>query len=161
GNFVWARGTDGPAADGSGLAVDLAGNVYTTGDFGGTVDFDPGPATFNLTAGVQGRGIFVAKLDGTGNFTWARSRGGLGGDAGLALAVFGAGNVYVTGYFGWDVYDEGAPGLIADFDPGPGTFQLTSAGYPDIFVMKLQDPPSQEIQSLIGQVTALGDSSLL
>jgi len=29
--------------------VDGAGNVYTTGHFNGTVDFDPGPGTVYMT----------------------------------------------------------------------------------------------------------------
>ena len=46
---------------GQGIAVDAARNVYTTGVFQDTADFDPGPATFNLTsAGIYD--IFVSKL---------------------------------------------------------------------------------------------------
>ena len=33
-----------------GVAVDKQGNSYTVGEFSGTVDFDPGPGTFNLTS---------------------------------------------------------------------------------------------------------------
>ncbi len=53
GNFVWAK-----AIGNSGLfftesiALDTQSNVYTTGDFTGTADFDPGPDTFNLSAEV-------------------------------------------------------------------------------------------------------------
>ena len=32
------------------IAVDGAGNAYTTGNFQGTVDFDPGPGVSNLTS---------------------------------------------------------------------------------------------------------------
>ena len=49
-----------------------AGNVYLGGLFPSTVDFDPGPASFNLTA--QGfEDAFVLKLDASGNFIWAKS----------------------------------------------------------------------------------------
>jgi hypothetical protein len=126
----------GPMTDwnfdfGQGIAVDSAGNVYTTGHFSGTADFDPGPGTYNLTSGFDGSqyrdDIFVSKLDSSGDFVWARSMGGTGEDRGADIAVDSAGNVYTTGYF------EGT----ADFDPGTGTYNLTSAGGRDIFVSKL------------------------
>ena len=127
GNFVWAKGMGGTGYDsGYSIAVDSNGNVYTTGYFQGTADFNPGAGTFNLTsAGVYD--IFVSKLGGNGNFIWAKSMGGTGNDYGLGIAVDSSGNVYTTGHFS----------ETADFDPGAGTFNLTSAGGYDIFVSKL------------------------
>jgi hypothetical protein len=126
GNFIWARslGTTGTEY-GNGIAVDGSGDVYTTGYFGPSMDFDPGPGVFNLTAG--GSDIFVSKLNSAGNFVWAKNLGGSGGDVGYSLRVDGSNNVYTTGYFSG----------TADFDPGPGVFNLTSAGSTDIFVSKL------------------------
>ncbi len=126
--FEWAKRLGGTSFDqGRAIAVDEAGNVYTTGSFQGTVDFDPGPGTFNLTAAATSDDIFISKLDADGNFVWAKRIGGTGVDRGLAIAVDGAGSVYTTGYF---------TGIV-DFDPGPGTFIFTSAGSNDIFVAKL------------------------
>ncbi|MFC1976173.1 SBBP repeat-containing protein [Chloroflexota bacterium] len=128
GNFVWARSIGSSDQDkGFDIAVDETGNVYITGLFEGTVDFDPGPGTFNLTSTSGSADIFVSKLNSDGNFVWAQSMGGLNGDIGLRIAVDGAGNVYPNGSF------RGT----TDFDPGPGTFNLTSAGDADIFVSKL------------------------
>ncbi len=126
GNFVWAKRMGGTAsAVGNDIAVD-AGSVYTTGYFGGTVDFDPGAGVFNLTsAGSQD--IFVSKLDSAGDFVWAKRMGGTSFEAGNAIAVDAGGGIYTTGCF----YDT------ADFDPGDGVFNLTSAGSQDIFVSKL------------------------
>jgi hypothetical protein len=114
------------AESGRGIAVDSGGNVYTTGDFQVTVDFDPGVGTFELTPAGQ-TDIFVSKLDGNGDFVWAKSMGGTGTDFGLSIALDSIGNVYTTGFFGGTV----------DFDPGAGTTDLTSAGLDDIFVSKL------------------------
>ena len=47
----WAKGMGGTGLDvGYRIAVDLSGNVYTTGIFSGTADFDPGAGIFNLTS---------------------------------------------------------------------------------------------------------------
>ena len=127
GNFIYAKNMGGALESfGTSIAVDASGNVYTTGYFEGTVDFDPGAGTVNLVS--AGSDIFVCKLDALGNFVWAKNMGGGGFfDEGNGIAVDASGNVYTTGDF------EGT----ADFDPGPGTFSLTSNGVADIFVSKL------------------------
>lgn len=82
GDFVWAKAMGGTSDDsGEGIAVDDAGNVYTTGSFYGTVDFDPGPGSFNLTS-TGFSDIFVSKLDSAGNFVWAKRMGGTDYDLG-------------------------------------------------------------------------------
>src|SRR3990172_4842131 len=127
GNFAWARQLGGPIDDsGYGVAVDGSGNVYTTGYFRDTADFDPDADPFNLTS-VDGPDVFVSKLDSAGNLGWARRLGGTSGDVGRGVAVDGSGNVYTTGNFSG----------TADFDPGAGTSNLTSAGSADVFVSKL------------------------
>lgn len=109
-----------------GLSTDASGNIYATGGFSGTVDFDPGPGTSNLTSSGS-NDIFVAKYNSTGNLIWAKKFGGTSVDYGSSLGVDASGNIYVTGYF------QGT----ADFDPDAGTFNLTSLGQYDIFNFKL------------------------
>ena len=127
GNFVWAKILEGTThLESWNIALDASGNVYTTGLFWGTSDFDPGAGIFNLTsAGVED--IFISKLDAAGNFVWAKSMGGSGFDSGFSIAIDATGNVYTTGVFGYTV----------DFDPGAGNFNLSSSGNFDIFISKL------------------------
>src|SRR5262249_28262631 len=100
GNLVWARAMGGAGEDSGGaIAIDGSGNVFTTGGFEQTVDFDPGPGSFNLTS-VNFSDIFVSKLDNAGNFVWARSMGGFTSDLGQGIAVDASGSVYTTGVEG-------------------------------------------------------------
>jgi len=127
GGFVWAGNIGGIAADtGFSIKLDVLGNVYTTGSFTGTGDFDPAAATnFNLTS-AGGTDIFISKLDATGIFLLAKSIGGTGNDCGISINTDAADNVYTTGYFN----------ATADFDTGVPAFDLTSAGSNDIFILK-------------------------
>ena len=70
---AWSSGDGAVAVFGStgddealSVAVDSSGNVYTTGYFSGTADFDPGSGTTNLTSN-GGIDVFVSKLDSSGN----------------------------------------------------------------------------------------------
>ena len=128
GNFVWAKAMSGTnTEEGISIALDGAGNVYTTGYFQGTVDFDPGAGIFNLTSSGGGFDIFISKLDTAGNFVWAKAMVGTNSENGNSIALDASGNVYTTGYFNATV----------DFDPGAGIYNLTSAGGADIFISKL------------------------
>jgi hypothetical protein len=131
GNFVWAKAMSGePRREASSsITLDASGNVYTTGNFNRTNDFDPGAGTFNLTSAGYGD-IFISKLDAAGNFVWAKAMEGTFNENSFAIALDDSGNVYTTGSFQRTV----------DFDPGAGTFNLTSSGgidIDDIFISKL------------------------
>jgi beta-propeller repeat-containing protein len=128
GDFIWAKGIGGALEDvGQAVSVDYFGNVYTTGWFNGTVDFDPGTGVSNLISSAGSPDIFISKLDSDGNFVWAKGMGGTFSDVGYGIFVDSSANVYTTGFFGG----------TADFDPGSGTAWLTSNGSEDIFISKL------------------------
>lgn len=81
-------------------ATDAFGNVYLTGEYSGTVDFDPGAGTSNETANATGgRDIFILKLDTSGALSWVKTYGGTGIDFGQRIAVDNSGNIYVGGRF--------------------------------------------------------------
>ncbi len=137
GNHVWARHFGSAYADrGVGIAVDGSGNVYTTGSFRGTVDFDPGAGTANLPSN-GGADVFVSMLDSVGNHVWARHWGSSSLDRVRGIAVDGTGNTHTIGEFFQTV----------DFDPGAGTAYLGSAGMEDVFVSKL-DPSGNYVWAI-------------
>lgn len=130
GNFVWAKSMGGSYDDlGYSIALDAAGNIYSTGRFHATADFDPGVGVENLVSGGS-NDIFILKLDPSGNFVWAKSVGGVGSgsDIGFSLTVDGSNNVYTTGLYRYTV----------DFDPGAGVSNLTTVGNDDMFIQKLK-----------------------
>lgn len=128
GNFIWAKQLGGVKEDwGSSIAVDDSGNVYTTGSFRLNGDFDPGINTYTLTSAGGDGDIFISKLNASGNFIWAKSMGGSDYDYASSIAIDESHNVYTTGLFS----------VLADFDPGIGTYNMASKGNRDIFISKL------------------------
>lgn len=133
-NFVWTKWTGGTGMDKSrGITTDAVGNIYVTGAFQNSFDFDPGPGVTTLTSGGNSD-IFVTKTDPQGNFIWAKSFKGSGLGAGMnrsyGICTDNAGNIYITGYFDEEV----------DFDPGNGNYKILpngGDGISDVFVCKL------------------------
>jgi hypothetical protein len=129
GNFLWAKTWGSTLADRDstqsqscsyefefpyrGVVTDSNDNIYVTGSFQGTVDFDPGNSIYELTSN-GGCDIYLSKFDQAGEFLNAVSWGGQNSntphEAGLDLTVDLKQNVYITGYY----LD------IVDFDPGSG-----------------------------------------
>ncbi|MBK6399017.1 MAG: SBBP repeat-containing protein [Bacteroidetes bacterium] len=127
GNLSWAIALGNTSDDvGYGIDLDKVGNVYTTGFFEGTVDFDQGPNSFPLTSGIFAD-AFILKMDSAGNFIWAKSVGGLALERGRSISLKEDGFVNVMGVFQND----------GDFDPGPNIYTMTSFGVYDIFMLKL------------------------
>ncbi|HTN17280.1 MAG TPA: SBBP repeat-containing protein, partial [Chitinophagaceae bacterium] len=125
--FEWANHTGNSGGDFAySVATDKDGNVYSSGKFRNTVDFDPGPGTSNLTAVSTRFDLFISKFDKDGNFIWVNQLGGVADKGTSYLQTDTAGNVYITGYFSGKI----------DFDPGTGTFELAADTTQDIFVAK-------------------------
>jgi hypothetical protein len=120
-NTIGSTGTDQAV----GIIVDNSGNVYVTGAFTGTVDFNPGTGTDNKTSS-GGTDIFLTKYNSEGSYIWTITTGGTLDDRGSDLALDRFGNIYAVGYF------EGT----VDFNPGSGTDNRVSNGLQDVYVAK-------------------------
>ena len=146
GNFIWAKNFSGNFNDESRTVVlDEIGNVYCTGKFSGTVDFDPGFDVFNLIS-YGSDDVFIVKLDTDGNFIWALQMGGSSSEIGNSIALDNLGNIYTSGDFQGTV----------DFDPSGDVFDLSSFGDYDVFVHKLR----QTVPTIYGtDLNCFGDSS--
>jgi len=100
-------------------------DLYITGQFGSTVDFDPGAGTTQLTA-VGGADVYVSRFSTNGSFQWVRGWGGSSEDVGLDVGINSYGDLFVTGSFYGTV----------DFDPSAGIDEHSSNGERDVFLSK-------------------------
>ncbi len=121
GNLVWAKSFGGINHEWLyGMAVDEQDNIYVTGAFKGTPDFDPGNGVFEMTAENVGNDPYILKLDSNGDFIWAIQFAGPDDGGSYAIDVF-QGAIYTVGY------GRGT----CDFDPSEGvnTESSGAAGY--------------------------------
>lgn len=115
------------------IASDREGNLYLTGNFGGTTDFDPGPNAHTLTThntGTTNYGdAYILKLDPDGNFLWVKGiQTPDAGNIGFDIAFDSHNNVVATGWF----YNT------ASFTPPSPSYNLTAVGDNDLYILKLK-----------------------
>tara|TARA_R110002050_G_scaffold109799_1_gene221296 strand:+ start:10032 stop:12986 length:2955 start_codon:yes stop_codon:yes gene_type:complete len=129
GTYIWGRNFGSSGSDtGQGLDVDRSGNIYLSGAFRSTIDFDPGTSISNLTSNGA-RDVFLLKLNTSGNFRWARSFGGSGDERGKEIRLNTKTGVLVqTGWFRNSV----------DFNFNSGVNNLMSSGSDDAFVAQFK-----------------------
>lgn len=128
GSLIWVKTLIGNSAENIfEMDIDSAGNIYCTGLFWQTVDFDPGLGVENRTAMSGERDIFILKLDENGEFVWVKTIGGPEIDSGADLFIDDDENIYLLGYYSDSV----------DFDPGDNISMLyTPNGYSN-YLLKL------------------------
>ncbi|MCB9223410.1 MAG: T9SS type A sorting domain-containing protein [Crocinitomicaceae bacterium] len=128
-NYIWSGNITGIDND---LYTDIYvhdnGDMFLTGSFRNNVDLDPGPGSLIFNSLDEEDG-FLVKMDLSGNVVWAKIIEGYGEQRATSLTVNSVGEIILLGLFA----DS------ADFDPGPGIFQMnsTNAGTLDIFLEKL------------------------
>lgn len=143
GNFLWVKGFGSLGLDMSqAIVADSIGNVFVGGAFTGTVDFDPGPSSFPLSAAGNSLTVdaFVLKIAASGEFIWAQRFGAVGNDYGRSIAVDSNGAIYLAGDVG---------GAI-DFDSSEAVTRLVPRGGHDAFVVKLDSDGAFAWARLVG-----------
>jgi uncharacterized repeat protein (TIGR01451 family) len=116
GDFIWAFSIGSYINDGaSDILVDGIGNVYVTGFFRDTADFDPSSNVNNLISSSSWD-LYLAKYSSDGSLIWVNRLGGSGNDYPGSLKFDADGNIFMTG-----VINE------CDLDPGPGVAMVTGS----------------------------------
>lgn len=145
-NLLWSKAIGGSSGDfGNAVRTDNTGNIYVSGVFEGTAEFDGEGGSFQLTSG-GGRDGFIAKYDPDGNFVWAKSYGAAGSDAVQALSVGPNGELAAIGS-----HDAG---FNADY--GDGSVFISDKGGIDSFVVRFAGDPAPTATS--GDDTIYGTS---
>ncbi len=109
------------------MLIDSNGNIITTGNFIGLVDFDPGVSNTNTNA--YNGSLFLKKTDANGNLNWIYhpDLSNSGVDHSFGVSYTNSGFYYITGSF-----DD-----TIDFIPGPNTYEFYSSGWDDALVAKI------------------------
>jgi hypothetical protein len=109
------------------IELDDNENIYLTGYFKATVDFDLKAGVTNISSN-GGQDCYVVKLTSMKDLVWAKNYGGIGLDQSFGIEVASNGDVYTVGR-----YSD-----LVDFDPGVGIVNETADGSSwDIFIHKL------------------------
>lgn len=127
-NILWLESMGGSQyEEGVDIAVDSLENVYITGFFEGTADFDPDYNDILELTSNGGVDIFIEKLDINGDLVWVKQIGGGLWDLGTSISVSPAGDVYCVGEHRDTV----------DLDPGLGIHMSIASGQSVVYLEKL------------------------
>jgi gliding motility-associated-like protein len=112
------------------IALHPQNGLFVSGNFTGTVDFDPGPGEFSLTTPNDISHAFIANYNPSGELKWVKQFGGAAiSGAYLHISTDPTGNIIASGNFFGEI----------DADPGAGFFLLNNVAptYTAAFVLKL------------------------
>jgi hypothetical protein len=131
GNHIWVKqigGADSAVTYANGYShfLDLQKNIYITGNFRQSVDFNPGIEAKKLISRGE-YDIFIQQLDSNGNLNWVKQIGSSDYDGGYSIFPDRDGHFYMCGYFGQTAY----------FDCGLGIDSATNNGERDILLLKI------------------------
>ena len=127
--WVYTAGMQGTSAISESvdaMAVDKDGNVYFTGRYENTLDFDPDEYSTVLLNDMSpssccSHSIYFAKLNPNGQLLWVKSVGAPGNEMRpYDLAIDNRGNIAIVGEM---------ETIQTDFDPGVGVANVTGGGF--------------------------------
>jgi hypothetical protein len=127
GSYLWAKLFGTGYASGNGIAVDGSGNLFVTGYFQSTINFD----SVQLTSGNYGG--FVVKLSASGAHLWSKGFGTFVNDpasygcGGNSISIAPNGDALITGAF------------VGTIDLGGGALTANSSSVFDIFFARFSN----------------------
>ena len=121
-------GQNTSSGGGNAVALDQEGNVYVTGFFVTSLDFNPADST-GILPNAGSSDAFIASYDAFGNYRYAYSFGGDGFDFGSGITVDGHGNLFVAGFFNGEAFFD-----PEDTDGNGNTEPRTSLNNSDMFL---------------------------
>jgi len=125
GNWQWSKTWGGIYQDkGSSVAADNSGNIYVSGFFEDTVEFNPDGGGAQASNGLED--VFLSKFISSGNWQWTKTWGGTIDDYGNSVFADNSGNIYVAGNFMDTV----------EFNPDGGGSQSANGTWCDVFLSK-------------------------
>jgi hypothetical protein len=127
GNLTWARALH---ADVTQWTTDNTGRIWFVSPVSGTVDFDPGPGTCEITP--DGSSYCIGSIGFGGEFTGAFDTKLDKEDVSINGITATVGQIYIAGAFRGDI----------DADPGTAVRALGSNGLTDAFVAEYNDKGS-------------------
>lgn len=149
GDYVWAKSMSGTDfADVYGLAVDGSNNIWVSGEFVGTVDFNPGAGIDTISSFPFTSYVFAAKYSGVGNYIWAGAIGSGSFTGNRSLALDANGDAYLACVFSDTL----------DVNPGPATQWFYSAGQSDALIVKLN---TNGVYQWAARMGSAGDDQLM
>lgn len=128
GNWIWGKSYGGSSfVSGSSLTTDYQDNIFLSGSFENSIDFDPSSSVFQKTAkGTYD--VYILKLDPTGNFNWVKTLESTFSAENTDIQINDS-SLYISGFFADTL----------DMDPGISNYPLFSSGNFDSFILKLDN----------------------
>jgi hypothetical protein len=151
GSYGWTKtifgGVHGVCADM--VALDSSQNIYISGQYCGTSDFDPGPGVDNHTDNASGS-TYLTQIKPDGSYGWTDVMVNTGvfgtgsANASRAITIDTADNIYLTGFFIWGTVNFNTTGGVdnrTSVDAWGGYF-LTKLSAPEITTPTPQPTPT-------------------
>jgi hypothetical protein len=153
--YVYSTFLGGSGIDaGSGIAVDSADNAYVTGTTTST-NFPTTTGTLQPAYGGGSSDAFVAKVNPTGSaLVYATYLGGAGVNQGLAVAVDGNNNAYVTGTTNSTTFPTASPtqATFGGGDTDAFVSELNASGSALVFSTYLGGSGDEDANQVFGAI---------